>query len=56
MNATLPTTILSNATLAFAQEGAMTPEGKNDTMTMGNNTGMMGMENDEYHGKFEWFN
>jgi hypothetical protein len=34
-----------NATLAFAQEGAITPEGMNNTMSMGNETGMLGMEN-----------
>ncbi len=34
-----------NATLAFAQEGAITPERMNNTMSMGNETGMMGMEN-----------
>ena len=34
-----------NATLAFAQEDAITPEEMNNTMSMGNETGMMGMEN-----------
>jgi uncharacterized membrane protein YkoI len=34
--------------IVYAQEGAITPEGMNDTMSMGNNTGMMmGMENDD---------
>ncbi len=33
---------------AFAQEGAITPEGMNNTMSMGNDTGAMGMENDDY--------
>ena len=45
MNATLATSGTMNATLAFAQEGAITPEGMNNTMSMGNETGMMGMEN-----------
>ena len=45
MNATLPSSGTMNATLAFAQEGAITPEGMNNTMSMGNETGMMGMEN-----------
>lgn len=30
----------------FAQEGAITPEGVNNTMSMGNDTGMMGMDDD----------
>jgi hypothetical protein len=45
MNATLATSGTMNATLAFAQEGVITPEGMNNTMSMGNETGMMGMEN-----------
>ena len=45
MKATLATSGTMNATLAFAQEGAITPEGMNNTMSMGNETGMMGMEN-----------
>ena len=45
MNATLATSGTMNATLAFAQEGAITPEEMNNTMSMGNETGMMGMEN-----------
>ena len=36
---------MMNATLAFAQEDAITPEGMNNTMSMGNETGMMGMGN-----------
>jgi uncharacterized membrane protein YkoI len=32
---------------AYAQEGAITPEGMNNTMSMENNTGMMGMEKDD---------
>ena len=44
MNAT-PTSGTMNATLVFAQEDAITPEGMNNTMSMGNETGMMGMEN-----------
>jgi plastocyanin len=36
------TGMMMNATLAFAQEGAITPEGTvNDTMSMGNDTSMM---------------
>jgi hypothetical protein len=45
VNATLPTSGTMNATLAFAQDGAITPEGMNNTMSMGNETGMMEMEN-----------
>ena len=45
MNATLATSGTMNATLAFAQEGVITPEEMNNTMSMGNETGMMGMEN-----------
>ena len=45
MNSTLATSGTMNATLAFAQEGAITPEEMNNTMSMGNETGMMGMEN-----------
>ena len=35
--------------IAYAQEGAITPEGINNTMSVGNDTGgsMMGMENDD---------
>ena len=40
MNATLPTTIISNATLAFAQEGSITPEEINNTMQIFNDTSM----------------
>jgi hypothetical protein len=31
---------------AFAQENAVSPEGMNNTMSMGNDTGMMGMDDD----------
>ncbi len=31
----------------FAQEGAITPEGMNNTMSMENDTGMMGMKDDD---------
>ena len=33
--------------IAYAQEGAITPEGMNNTMSMGNDTGMMGMEKND---------
>ena len=36
----------NNIDNAFAQEGAITPEGVNNTMSMGNETGMMGMDDD----------
>ena len=36
----------NNIDNAFAQEGAITPEGVNNTMSMGNDTGMMGMDDD----------
>lgn len=32
---------------AYAQEGAVTPEGMNNTMSMGNDTGMMGIKSDD---------
>ena len=40
MNATLPTTIISNSTLAFVQEGSITPEEVNNTMQIFNDTSM----------------
>jgi len=40
MNATLPTTIISNATLAFAQDGSIAPEEVNNTMQIFNDTSM----------------
>ena len=40
MNATLSTTIISNATLAFAQEGSISPEEVNNTMQIFNDTSM----------------
>ena len=36
----------NNIDNAIAQEGAITPEGVNNTMSMGNETGMMGMDDD----------
>ena len=46
INATLPTTIISNATLAFAQEDFQTKDLVNETIDLGNNTGKMGMDYD----------
>ena len=46
MNTTLPTLIM-NPTLAFGQEDAITPEVMNNTMWMGNDTGMMGMKEED---------
>ena len=40
MNAALSTTIISNATLAFAQEGSISPEEVNNTMQIFNDTSM----------------
>ncbi|HEX5185517.1 MAG TPA: hypothetical protein VFV86_01390 [Nitrososphaeraceae archaeon] len=47
MNATLSTTIISNATLAFAQEGFQTEDLVNETIDLDNNTGKMGMDYDD---------
>jgi hypothetical protein len=48
MNATLPTTIISNATLAFAQEGFQTKDLINETIDLVNNTGKMsGMDSND---------
>ncbi|MGE3860155.1 MAG: PepSY domain-containing protein [Nitrososphaeraceae archaeon] len=46
INATLPTTIISNATLAFAQEDFQTKDLVNETIDLGNNTGKMGTDYD----------
>jgi hypothetical protein len=40
INTTLPTTIISNATLAFAQDGSIAPEEVNNTMQIFNDTSM----------------
>jgi hypothetical protein len=40
INTTLPKTIISNATLAFAQEGSISPEEVNNTMRIFNDTSM----------------
>ncbi|HEX5186912.1 MAG TPA: hypothetical protein VFV86_08485 [Nitrososphaeraceae archaeon] len=47
MNATLPTTIISNATLVFAQEGFQAKDLINETIDLVNNTGKMGMDYDD---------
>ena len=49
MNAILPTTIISNAILAFAQDGSITPEEVNNTMQIFNDTPMtMMMQHFQY--------